>query len=89
MNIRTIEEGIMCHYCREDFSGVEEGLVQEIENDVETYYHLRCIGKLCVYRIGGVLPQHLFLACISELNKPLPDTLQNGQKTLDEYGEEE
>tara|TARA_R110002051_G_scaffold278291_3_gene339649 strand:+ start:438 stop:713 length:276 start_codon:yes stop_codon:yes gene_type:complete len=90
MNIKTIEEGTICHYCRQEFNGTEEGLVQMI-TDGEAFYHLRCIGKLCVYRIEGVIPQHLFVACIEELNKPLPDNLKDKtiQVTLDAYNEEE
>ena len=43
-----------------------------------------------VYRIEGVLPQHLFEACVDRLNEPLPLELQDkGQKTLDDFGEEE
>tara|TARA_R110002020_G_scaffold253928_5_gene467646 strand:+ start:318 stop:620 length:303 start_codon:yes stop_codon:yes gene_type:complete len=100
MNIKTMEEGDWCHYCHQEFNGTEEGLVQEIvlgqgtEPTVETYYHLRCIGKLMVYRIEGVLPQHLFMACVEQLNKPLPQSLfikiDENQTTLDEFsGEEE
>ena len=88
MDIRVLEEGKICHYCREPFNGVEEGLVQLVENEKETYYHLRCIGKLCVYRIEGVLPKHLFSAVVEELKKPLPDN-KEGQLTLDDFNEEE
>jgi hypothetical protein len=80
MNIRTIEEGTLCHYCREPFNGAEEGLVQEIA-DGESYYHLRCGGKLMLYRIEGVLPKHLFDACIRELQNPLPLELTDPQQT--------
>jgi len=87
MNIKTIEEGKFCHYCHEPFNGIEEGLVQEIEGG-ESYYHLRCAGKLMLYRIEGVLPKHLFSACIEELNKPLPMSLLHpDQTTLDEHEE--
>ena len=90
MNIKKIEEGKVCHYCRQEFNGVEEGLVQTLPNGEESYYHLRCVGKLMVYRIEGVLPQHLFEACVDKLNEPLPLELQDkGQKTLDDFGEEE
>ena len=88
MDIRVIEEGKICHYCREPFNGVEEGLVQLLPNGEEAYYHLRCIGKLCVYRIEGVLPKHLFSAVVEELKKPLPDN-KEGQLTLDDFNEEE
>lgn len=80
MNIKTIEEGKLCHYCREPFNGAEEGLVQEIIEG-ESYYHLRCSGKLMLYRIEGVLPKHLFEACIKELQKPLPLSLTDPQQT--------
>ena len=83
MNIRNIEEGKLCHYCREPFNGAEEGLVQDIPMG-ESYYHLRCGGKLMLYRIEGVLPKHLFDACIKELQNPLPVTLGDpNQTTLD------
>jgi hypothetical protein len=88
MDIRVLEEGKICHYCREPFNGVEEGLVQLLPNGEEAYYHLRCIGKLCVYRIEGVLPKHLFSAVVEELKKPLPDN-KEGQLTLDDFNEEE
>jgi hypothetical protein len=88
MDIRVLEEGRICHYCREPFNGVEEGLVQLLPNGEEAYYHLRCIGKLCVYRIEGVLPKHLFSAVVEELKKPLPDN-KEGQLTLDDFNEEE
>jgi hypothetical protein len=47
-----------------------------------------------VYRIEGVLPQHLFMACVEKLNEPLPESLfvkiDENQTTLDEFsGEEE
>ena len=80
MNIKTIKEGTLCHYCREPFNGAEEGLVQEI-TDGESYYHLRCGGKLMLYRIEGVLPKHLFDACIRELQNPLPIELADPQQT--------
>jgi len=86
MDIRVIEEGKICHYCRQPFNGVEEGLVQTLPNGEESYYHLRCVGKLCVYRIEGVLPKHLFEACIEELKKPLID---EGQTSLNDFKEEE
>ena len=89
MDIRVIEEGKICHYCRQPFNGVEEGLVQKLPNGEDAYYHLRCVGKLCVYRIEGVLPQHLFKACIEELNNPLPESLNENQTTLDDFDEEE
>jgi len=89
MDIRKIEQGKWCHYCHQEFNGIEEGLLQSIESGT-TYYHLRCVGKLVVYRIEGVLPQHLFMACVDTLNKPLPSSLTNvGQSTLEEFGEEE
>tara|TARA_R100000005_G_C4991595_1_gene198921 strand:- start:790 stop:1056 length:267 start_codon:yes stop_codon:yes gene_type:complete len=87
MNIKTIEEGRFCHYCHEPFNGIEEGLVQEIEGG-QSYYHLRCAGKLMLYRIEGVLPKHLFKACIRELQEPLPLELTDPeQTTLDEHEE--
>jgi hypothetical protein len=94
MNIKTMEEGTICHYCHQEFNGAEEGLVQQLPNGDEAYYHLRCIGKLMVYRIEGVLPQHLFMACVEKLNEPLPESLfvkiDENQTTLDEFsGEEE
>lgn len=90
MNIRKIEEGKHCHYCHQEFNGTEEGLVQKLPNGDESYYHLRCVGKLMVYRIEGVLPQHLFMSCVGELNKPLPQSLlDKQQKTLDDFGEEQ
>ena len=89
MNIKTIDEGEWCHYCHQEFNGVEEGFIQPLENGDESFYHLRCIGKLMVYRIEGVLPQHLFMACIDQLQKPLPESLLKkldvGQSTLDNY----
>tara|TARA_Y100000592_G_C5482053_1_gene326305 strand:+ start:8258 stop:8524 length:267 start_codon:yes stop_codon:yes gene_type:complete len=88
MNIRKIEQGKKCHYCREPFNGVEEGLVQILPNGEESYYHLRCVGKLMVYRIEGVLPKHLFTAVVDELNKPLPIE-ETGQTTLNDFHEEE
>tara|TARA_R100000353_G_C6504770_1_gene195065 strand:- start:1605 stop:1871 length:267 start_codon:yes stop_codon:yes gene_type:complete len=88
MDIRVIDEEKKCHYCREHFNGVEEGLVQILPNGEESYYHLRCIGKLCVYRIEGVLPKHLFEAVVTELKNPLP-VEDNGQTTLDDFQEEE
>ena len=88
MNIKKIEQGKKCHYCREEFNGVEEGLVQLLPNGEESYYHLRCVGKLMVYRIEGVLPPHLFTAVVDKLNKPLPNE-DNGQTTLDDFQEEE
>ena len=93
-----MEEGAICHYCHQEFNGVEEGLVQNIECTgidcgIDTYYHLRCVGKLCVYRIEGVLPEHLFMACVEALNKPLPQSLfikiDKDQTTLDDFTEEE
>ena len=43
-----------------------------------------------VYRIEGVLPQHLFMACVDELNKPLPQHLKDKHQTiLDDYSQEE
>ena len=99
MNIRKMEEGEWCHYCHQEFNGIEEGLVQEIvlgqgtEPKIETLYHLRCIGKLMVYRIEGVLPKHLFEACVDKLNKPLPQELfikiDKDQTTLDDFSSEE
>lgn len=95
MNIKKMEEGAICQYCHQEFNGTEEGLVQEINIEggpsIETYYHLRCIGKLMVYRIEGVLPQHLFMACVEQLNKPLPQSLfiDVGQTTLDNFTDEE
>jgi len=90
MDIKKIEEGTHCHYCQQEFNGVEEGLIQKLPNGDESYYHLRCVGKLMVYRIEGVLPQHLFMACVEELNKPLPQHLKDKQQTtLDDFNEEE
>ena len=88
MKIRKIEQGKKCHYSREEFNGVEEGLIQLLPNGEESYYHLRCVGKLMVYRIEGVLPKHLFTAVVDELNKPLPFE-ETGQTTLDDFREEE
>ena len=89
MNIVKVKEGTHCHYCHQEFNGVEEGLVQKLPNGEDSYYHLRCVGKLMVYRIEGVLPQHLFMACVDELNKPLPENLKNNQTTLDDFEDEE
>lgn len=89
IKIRTAEE--VCHYCHEKFNGIEEGFEQNIDSGI-ALYHLRCIGKLMVYRIEGVLPQHLFEACVNKLSEPLPEKLRDGtiQETLDSYtGEEE
>jgi len=89
MNIIKIEQGKYCHYCHQEFNGAEEALVQKLPNGDESYYHLRCVGKLMVYRIEGVLPQHLFMSCVEELNKPLPQSLLDKQQTtLDDFGEE-
>tara|TARA_B110000495_G_C23019897_1_gene604851 strand:+ start:102 stop:368 length:267 start_codon:yes stop_codon:yes gene_type:complete len=88
MNINVMKEEDRCHYCHLEFNGIEEGLIQPIESG-EAYYHLRCIGKLMVYRIEGVLPQHLFLACVDRLQSPLPLSLKEGQTTLDDFSEEE
>ena len=88
MDIKTMETKDRCHYCHLEFNGVEEGLVQSIESG-NSFYHLRCIGKLMVYRIEGVLPQHLFLACVETLREPLPLNLKEGQTTLDDFNEEE
>ena len=92
MNIKTIEEGEWCHYCHQEFNGVEEGFIQPIESG-ESTYHLRCIGKLIVYRIEGVLPKHLFRAVVDELSEPLPESLfikiDEEQTTLDDFTSEE
>ena len=95
MNIEIRDEDEICHYCHENFNGMEEGFAQAIESG-EALYHLRCIGKLMVYRIEGVLPQHLFTACIEQLSEPLPEqlrekTIRIGREiTLDDFtGEEE
>ena len=42
MNIKKIEQGKICHYCRQEFNGTEEGLIQTLPNGEESYYHLRC-----------------------------------------------
>lgn len=93
MKIEVPEEGTVCHYCHQEFNGIEEALVQELPNGDEAYYHLRCIGKLMVYRIEGVLPKHLFEACVDKLNEPLPEELfikiDENQTTLDDFNEEE
>tara|TARA_R100000734_G_scaffold19000_1_gene17437 strand:- start:4145 stop:4417 length:273 start_codon:yes stop_codon:yes gene_type:complete len=90
MDIRKIKEGTYCHYCHQEFNGVEEGLVQKLPNGEDSYYHLRCVGKLMVYRIEGVLPQHLFMACVDKLNNPLPNELKDVHQTkLDDYTQEE
>tara|TARA_R100001015_G_C4629882_1_gene191051 strand:- start:773 stop:1045 length:273 start_codon:yes stop_codon:yes gene_type:complete len=90
MDVRKIEEGKVCHYCHQPFNGIEEGLVQTLPNGEESYYHLRCVGKLMVYRIEGVLPQHLFEACIDKLNQPLPQKLKDEQQmSLDDFSEQE
>jgi len=88
MNIKIVSDKEMCHYCRDNFNGIEEAFVQEIESG-EALYHLRCIGKLMVYRIEGVLPKHLFACCVEELGKPLPDELLLTQTSLTDYGEEQ
>jgi len=90
MNIIKIEEGKYCHYCHQEFNGTEEALVQELPNGDESYYHLRCVGKLMVYRIEGVLPQHLFMSCVEKLQEPLPQhLLDKYQKSLEDFGEEQ
>ena len=95
MKIEKMNKENICHYCHENFNGVEEGLIQTISDGSESYYCLRCVGKLMVYRIEGVLPQHLFMARIEKLNEPLPEELKDkkideGQSTLDEFtGDEE
>tara|TARA_R110002012_G_scaffold303918_3_gene506216 strand:+ start:1472 stop:1771 length:300 start_codon:yes stop_codon:yes gene_type:complete len=93
MDIVEVPAGETCVYCRQEFNGVEEGLAQTLEDGSIGYYHLRCVGKLCVYRIEGVLPKHLFLAVVEELRKPLPEEYKNKvteelQKTLDDFTEE-
>ena len=88
MNIKNVEKGTICHYCHQEFNGHEEAWVNELNNGEESYYHLRCGGKLFVYRIEGVLPKHLFEAVIEKLQHPLPKS-DEGQKSLDEYTEEE
>jgi hypothetical protein len=92
MKIETPDEETICHYCHQKFNGIEEAWVNPLPNGEESHYHLRCAGKLFVYRIEGVLPKHLFNAVIKELNEPLPEELKvkdKGQTTLDEFGEEE
>ena len=88
MNIKEIGKGEWCHYCHQEFNGVEEGFVEPIESG-EALYHLRCLGKLVVYRIEGVLPKHLFTAITDELKNPLPLSLTDKeQTTLNDYEEE-
>ena len=93
MKIKKMSKESICHYCHENFNGVEEGLIQNLPDGSESYYCLRCIGKLMVYRIEGVLPQHLFMACVDKLNEPLPEELfikiDENQTTLDDFNEEE
>ena len=92
MNIQNVEQGTICHYCHQEFNGIEEAWVNPLPNGEESFYHLRCAGKLFVYRIEGVLPKHLFGAVINQLNEPLPKELKvrdKGQTALDDFGEEE
>ena len=92
MDIIKVKEGTHCHYCHQEFNGLDEAWVNILPNGDESYYHLRCGGKLFIYRIEGVLPKHLFAACVEELNKPLPKELKvkdKEQTTLDDFGEEE
>ena len=91
MNIELVEKGTICHYCHQDFNGLEEAWINELTDGSNSYYHLRCGGKLFVYRIEGVLPPHLFRALVKELQNPLPLELRDRpQVTLDAFiGEEE
>ncbi len=87
MIIEKVEEGIKCNWCGEVSNGWEEMF---IDNDVSTddpaYYHLRCLGKMFVLRIEGVLPEKIFSAAVQELNSSvvLQDSEEDTSGDLEE-----
>ena len=74
MNVEQVEEGIICNWCEEPSFPNEDMLVQSSDEEI-AYYHLRCIGKLCVLRIEGVLPPKIFRSVVTELNSNIVEQL--------------
>ena len=85
MLIEKVKEGIKCNWCHDVSDGWEEMFVDTaVEGETEAYYHLRCLGKMFVLRIEGVLPDRVFSAAVKELNNTV--VLQDNEE---ESGEEE
>ena len=85
MLIEKVKEGIKCNWCHDVSNGWEEMFVDTaVEGETEAYYHLRCLGKMFVLRIEGVLPDRVFSAAVKELNNTV--VLQDNEE---ESGEEE
>jgi hypothetical protein len=69
MKIERVEEGTKCNWCGEPSNGWEEMFIDsDVDGDDPAYYHLRCLGKMFVLRIEGVLPVKIFNAAVEELN---------------------
>jgi len=82
MIIEKVEKHIKCNWCHEVSNGWEEMFVDYDVADMDVkrtthgsilhngpaYYHLRCLGKMFVLRIEGILPDKIFNAAVQELN---------------------
>ena len=84
MIIEKVKEGIKCNWCGEVSNGWEEMFVDNavtVDNRLDhnpAYYHLRCLGKMFVLRIEGVMPERIFNAAVKELNSNV--VLQNTEE---------
>ncbi len=79
MKIEKVKEGIKCNWCGEVSNGWEEMFIDnDVDGDDPAYYHLRCLGKLFVLRIEGVMPEKIFNAAVKELNSKV--TLQTNEE---------
>jgi len=90
MLIEKVKEGIKCNWCHDLSNGWEEMFVDnevdmKLSKGRQAFYHLRCLGKMFVLRIEGVMPEHIFNAAVQELNSSV--VLQNTEE--EHNGEEE